>query len=172
MGKNPSIFFSSWFSCGFKDFRASITCSVPWYLIVFICFSNALPSREYANLACSIILLWSDGNISSPVRNSYLSILPDNDPYIFDASLLISCCNFLFLILLSILMISCYIFSKRLFLKREELSDVRVESITKNKYGFAVHFLYTFIKSWKSISNEWLNAVCLIALLFGLFITK
>ena len=35
-----------------------------------------------------IILLWSDGNISSLVRSSYLSILPDNNADIFAASLL------------------------------------------------------------------------------------
>ena len=38
-------------------------------------------------------------------------------------------------------MVSCYILSKRLFLKREGLSDVRVASITKNEYGFTVHIL-------------------------------
>ena len=38
-------------------------------------------------------------------------------------------------------MISFYILSEILFLKREELSDVRVVSITKKEYGFAVHFL-------------------------------
>ena len=32
-------------------------------------------------------------------------------------------------------------------MKHEELSDVRVLSITKNKYSFAVHFLLRFIKS-------------------------
>ena len=37
-------------------------------------------------------------------------------------------------------MISFYILSKR-FLKREELSDARVVSITKKEYGFAVHIL-------------------------------
>ena len=34
-----------------------------------------------------------------------------------------------------------YNLSKRLFLKREELSDARVVSITKNEYSFTVHFL-------------------------------
>ena len=37
-------------------------------------------------------------------------------------------------------MISFYILSKRFFLKREELSDARVVSITNNEYGFEVHF--------------------------------
>ena len=43
----------------------------PCSSIVFICFPNALPNEQYVILACSIILLWSDGIISSPVRNSY-----------------------------------------------------------------------------------------------------
>ena len=56
-------------------------------------------------------------------------------------------------------MISFYILSKRFFLKREELSDARVASITKKEYGFAVHFLKRFIRSLKSISDKLLNAV-------------
>ena len=66
--KSPSIVFSSWFSTS--------TCFIAWSSIAFIYFSNALPSGEHVNLACSIILLWSHGNISSPVRYTYLSILP------------------------------------------------------------------------------------------------
>ena len=38
-------------------------------------------------------------------------------------------------------MISFYILSKRLFLKREGLSDARVASGTKKEYGFAGHFI-------------------------------
>ena len=34
-----------------------------------------------------------------------------------------------------------YILSKIFFLRREELSDARVVSITKKEYGFAVHLL-------------------------------
>ena len=63
------------------------------------------------------------------------------------ASLLILYCGFLSLILLSIVMISFYILSKRFFLKREEISDARVVSVTKNEYGFAVYFLYRFVES-------------------------
>ena len=63
------------------------------------------------------------------------------------ASLLILYCGFLSLILLSIVMISSYILSKRFFLKREEISDARVVSVTKNEYGFAVYFLYRFVES-------------------------
>ena len=49
-------------------------------------------------------------------------------------------------------MINFYIFSKRLFLKPEELCDARV--VSEKKYDFAVHFLQSFIKSRKSISDE------------------
>ena len=38
-------------------------------------------------------------------------------------------------------MIDFYIVSKRSFLKREELSNARVVSMTKIEYGFAVHCL-------------------------------
>ena len=44
-------------------------------------------------------------------------------------------------------MISFNIRSERFFLKREELSDARVVSITKKEYGFAVHSFYRLIKS-------------------------
>ena len=41
---------------GFKNFKAS-NCFFRCSSFVFICFSNALMSGEYLNLACSIILL-------------------------------------------------------------------------------------------------------------------
>ena len=66
------------------------TCFLPWYSSVFICFSNVLPKGEYINLTSSIILLWSDDNISSPVRCSYLSALPEDNADIFATSMLIS----------------------------------------------------------------------------------
>ena len=44
-------------------------------------------------------------------------------------------------------MISFYVLSKRFSLKRKGLSYVRVASITKKEYGFAVPFLHRFIKS-------------------------
>ena len=73
---------------GFKTFNAS-TYFFPDTLIVYKCLSNVSPCGEYVNVACSIILLWSNGNIYSPVRYSYLSILPDDNADIFSASLLI-----------------------------------------------------------------------------------
>ena len=58
-----------------KDFKA-LTC-------LFVCFSKAFLRGEYVNVAaCSIILLCSVGNISSPVRYLYISILPDDNAYI------------------------------------------------------------------------------------------
>ena len=113
----------------------------PCSLNVFVCFSNALPSGQYVNFACSVILLWSDGNISSPVIYSYLSILPGDNADIFTASLLISDYSFRSLTLASIAIINFYIVSKRFFLKREELSDGRVLLITKKEYGSVVDCL-------------------------------
>ena len=110
-----------------------------------ICFSvyflKAFPKGEYANLACSIICLWLEVNISSPVRYSYLSIFRDHPADIFAVSLLISYCGFSSLILPSIVMISFYVLSKIFFLKLKGLSDTRVVSITKQDYFFAVNFL-------------------------------
>ena len=64
----------------------------------FLCFSKALPREEYIYLACSITLPWSEDSISSPVRYSYLPILPDDKAAFFKdffaASMLISYCSF------------------------------------------------------------------------------
>ena len=108
-------------------------CFLPWSSIIFVCFSQAFPKEEYVNLAFFYItLLPLEGSISSPVRYSYLSILPNDNADIFTATLLISYCSFSFLILSSIFMIDFYILSKRFFLKRETLSDGRVSSIIKD----------------------------------------
>ena len=69
--------------------------------MAFIYFSNVLPRGEYVNLASSIILLWSDGNIYSPVRYSYLLNLPDDNADIFAAYLLTSYCSFIFIIIIN-----------------------------------------------------------------------
>ena len=110
----PSVDSDSFFSSGFKAFKVS-TCFIPWSSFVFICFSNSLSRAEYVNFACSIILLWSDGNITSPVRYSYLSILPYDNADIFAASLLILYCSFSSFILSSIVMISFIFFLKDTF---------------------------------------------------------
>ena len=93
------------------------------------------------NLACSIILLWPNGNISLPARNSYWSTSPDINAHIFDASLVILHCNISCLILASTVMIRFYILSKILSLKREDLPDARTVPISKIEFGFAAYFL-------------------------------
>ena len=65
-------------------------------------------------------------NVSSAVRCSYLSILPDDNAETFPILLLTPYCSFSSLNLSAIVMISFYIFSKRFFHKREELSDATV----------------------------------------------
>ena len=76
----PSICFNSSFLLeGFNDFNR---------------LSKAFPKGEYANIACSIICLRLEGNISSPLRYSYLSIFPDDNADHFAASLLMSYCSF------------------------------------------------------------------------------
>ena len=97
-----------------------------------VCFSKAFLKGEYLNLAFSIICLRLEGNISSPVRYSYSSILSDDNADTSAVSLLISYYIFSSLILSSILKISSYILSKILFLERKALSDARLASITKN----------------------------------------
>ena len=59
-------------------------------------------------------------------------MLADDKADIFAASLLILYCNFSYLMLSSIVIISFHIFSERFFSKCKGLSDARVASITKN----------------------------------------
>ena len=51
---------SSFFIESSRDLKAP-NCSA-------ICFSKAFPKEKYENVACSIICLWLEGNIPSPVR--------------------------------------------------------------------------------------------------------
>ena len=133
-GNIPWIYFNPPFLIGMsRNFIAPICFSVY--------FLKAFPKGEYANLACSIICLWLEVNISSLVRYSYLSIFRDHHADIFDVSLLVSYCGFSSLILSLIVMISFYVLSKRFFLKLKELFDTRVVSITKQDYCFAVNLL-------------------------------
>ena len=134
-GNLISVFFNSSFLLEMSRDSIAPTCLT----CCFVCFSKDLPKGDYANLSCFII--WLEGNNSSSVRYSYLSILPDDLADISVASLLVLYCSFSSLILSSIVMISFYILSKRFSLKCDGLSDARVTSITKKEYGFAVHFL-------------------------------
>ena len=93
---------------------------------------------------CSIICLWLEGNISSPVRYSYLSIFTDDNAGVFATYLLISYCNFSYVILSSIVMISLYSLSEKFFLKHKGLSDVTVASVTKKIYGSSVQCLINY----------------------------
>ena len=121
------------FNCFYLLFSLSFNC--------FFFVSKSFPKGEYANLACYFICLRLEGNISLPVRYSYLSIFSDDNADIFAASLLLSYCSFLSLILSSVVMIRFFILSVGFVLKRKGLSDARVASITKKDYCFAVHFL-------------------------------
>ena len=133
-GNIPWIYFNPPFLIGMSRNFIAPTCFSVYFL-------KAFPKGEYANLACSIICLWLEVNISSLVRYSYLSIFRDHHADIFDVSLLISYCGFSSLILSLTVMISFYVLSKRFFLKLKELFDTRVVSITKQDYCFAVNLL-------------------------------
>ena len=87
--------------------------------------------KEYVNAAYFTTLLSSDSHISSPVRYSYLSLFPDQNPDTFDASLLISYCSFPSQTLSSIDIISFYIYSKRFSLRHEGFSSARITWIAK-----------------------------------------
>ena len=69
--------------------------------------------KGYVNLVYSTTGLWLENYcISSPVRYSYLLILPDDNADIFADSQLTLYSSFLSLILLSIVVIGFYILSK------------------------------------------------------------
>ena len=104
----PLIFFNLFFLLErFRGYKA------PTYFSV--CFSNTFPKQEYENLACSIICLWLKGNISSPVRYSYLSLFPGDNADDFIASLVTSYGGLSSLILSSVAINKFYILSKRVF---------------------------------------------------------
>ena len=119
---------------------SAFVCSSPWLSAVFICFSIAFLKGKWVNLACSLILLYSEGSISLPIRYSYLSIFSDNNIDIFAASLLIWHCSFSSLIFSSVIMISFHIFSKRLFLKFKGLSDARVQPLPEKNMALLCIF--------------------------------
>ena len=105
-------------------------------LQLFLFVSKKLYQED--NFACSIICFWLDGNISSPIRYSYLSILHDDKIDILAASLLTSNCSYSSLIWFSIVMIFLYIYFKRFSFNLKGLFDGKVVSLTKNDYGSAV----------------------------------
>ena len=106
----------------------------PCSSIAYTCFSNALTSWEHENLASSFSLCCCVGNISSPVRYSCLSILPEDNADIFTATLSMSYCNFSALILTSIIVTIYCTSSNRFFEKCNGSSDRGVVSMTINEY--------------------------------------
>ena len=50
-----------------------LVCFLGLQMFLYV-FANTLPGEEHVNLTCSIIFLCSGGNISSPLRYSYLGI--------------------------------------------------------------------------------------------------
>ena len=114
--------------------------------IVFVCFSKAFPKGERINLDCSIICFWLEGNISSPVRYSYLLIFADDKVDILAAYLLISYQSFSSLIWSSIVMILLYIYFKRFFLNLKRSFDGKDVSLTKSWKG---------IWFWSSMVHFW-----------------
>ena len=69
-------------------------------------------------------------------------------------------------------MISLYIYLKRFFLNLNGLSDASVASLTKKEYGSAVHLLKILMKSLKSMSDEWFNAIFQSSISFEIFLMK
>ena len=67
------------------------------------------------------------------MRYLFLSISSNDNADIFATFLLILYCRFSFLVILSVVMISFYILSKRFHRKRKGLSDARAVSLTKRK---------------------------------------
>ena len=68
-------------------FSVIVNCFSLFASMLFNClclfFKNFSLRQIYTHKACSIIWLWFKGNISSPVRYSYLLILPHSNAVIF-----------------------------------------------------------------------------------------
>ena len=67
-------------------------------------------------------------------------------------------------------MITLYTYCNSLLRKHKGFSDGRVVSMTKNKYGFAVRFLYRLLYSSKYQTNN--STICLTSRHFGIFMMK
>ena len=101
--------------CCFSWFSSAFICLPPCSAIVFVYFPKAFSNGELVNLACVVILHWSEVKTSLPVGNSYSSILPDDKTYIFVAPVLKLYSTFSFVILSSVVIVSFYILSKSSF---------------------------------------------------------
>ena len=95
--------------------------------------------------------VWSVGSISSPVRYSYLLIFLGDNADIFRASLLISYCKFLSLILLSIIIIRSYRIYKVFKVNIWWLIKCNLlnSSFVSNFHNKIVFIYVTFIYSWR-----------------------
>ena len=99
----------------FRLFLFVFICFSPLSSIAFACFSKVFTKGIDINLACFIMRLWSDGNISLLVRYTYLSFLIADNTDTFAAYLLLSYCNFSSLTLSLIIMIVFSFFPKYYF---------------------------------------------------------
>ena len=113
------------------------------FCLLFEIFSKSLINE----LSLFYILRYFRGNISSPIRYSYLSILAYYNADTVATSLLMPCSDFVSLILSSRVMITLYASSNRFFQKREALSDGRVLSMTKHECFLRYIFCTTLIVS-------------------------
>ena len=105
---------------------------------------NILPNGEYSSFACSTVLGLRPK--SSPVNNSYLSKLFQDNADILAASVSKSYCDsfcliFLFKILIWSVTVIFYKVSDKSILKRKGLLDGNVVSVVKEEYGSLVHSL-------------------------------
>ena len=110
-------------------------------LQLFYLFPKCFTKRRICKLSllsCFILIRWQ---YFLSIRYSYLPILHEDNTDIFAASLFISYWSFSSSILPLIVIINVYAFSERFFMKRKEVSDARVASITKQEYGSAADFL-------------------------------
>ena len=89
------------------------------------------------------------GIVSSPVRYSYLTILPEGAAVIFAPALLVSYCNFS-LIWSVMFMTVLFTSSNRFSQKRKALFDGRVVSMNKNVSGFCSTFILGLLKFIKA----------------------
>ena len=101
-------------------------------------------------------------------RHIYLMIASSN----LAAFLLLLHWNFSPPILSAALWSLFHVLSKRWHRKCNALSDARVVSLPKKECGFAVHFLCSFIKYLKTISNELLIVIGWSSCMFEVFIIK
>ena len=110
-----------------------------------VCVFNSLLNGKYSNLSNAAALPSKSfsGKKSSPIKNLYLLMFPDDK-----SKILAICLSKLYWTLFcSILLLIVYIFFtnthfyNNFFLNRNRLSDDKVVSFTKNQDGSLVYFL-------------------------------